>query len=260
MFWTSLGSKYTSLVKPNLKEIILPTPRHPTLRGLLDTAPILPGVLPFGMIYGGAAVAAGLTPLKAQALSLTIFAGASQVAAVDLMARGAAWFTVLLAVLVINSRFVMYAASLAQKLPPQNNLKGLLTSYLLTDQAYAVTLARSDTEPEPRRLVPYYFGAALSLWTTWQIGTAAGILLGSIVPPSWQLEFSIPLMFLALLVPALKDKPCWVAAIVAGIVVLAGKGLPYNLGLIVGSAAGIAAGLLAERKRPADFPDNGEAS
>jgi len=230
--------------------------RPPALAGFLDTLPILPGVLPFGMIYGGAAVAAGLTPLQAQGLSLTIFAGASQVAAVDLMARGAAWFTVLAAVLVINSRFVIYGASLAQKLPRQNRIMGVVTSFLLTDQAYAVTMAHSDTESDPRRLVSYYFGSALSLWTVWQIGTAGGILLGSVVPPSWELEFSIPLMFLALLVPVLKDRPSWVAAAVAGIVVLVGKGLPYNLGLIVGSAAGITAGLLAERGRPRE----GEAS
>ena len=221
--------------------------RPPALAGLLDTLPIIPGVIPFGMIYGSVAVAAGLTPLQAQGLSVTIFAGASQVAAIDLMARGAAWFTVLAAVLVINSRFVMYSASLSQKLPRPGGFMGVLISYLLTDQAYAVTLARSDTESEPRRLVPYYFGSALSLWTVWQISTAAGILLGSVVPPSWELDFSIPLMFLALLVPALKDRPCWAAAAVAGTVVLLARGLPYNLGMMVGAVAGIAAGLLAER-------------
>ena len=76
-----------------------------------------------------------------------------------------------------------------------------------------------------------------------------GVLLGSLVPPSWQLEFSVPLVFLALLVPLLTDRASFVAAGVASIVALVGRGLPWNLGLIVAAAIGIAAGLLAEQRR-----------
>ena len=223
------------------------TRRQAALAGVMDVLPILPGVIPFGMIYGGAAVAAGLSPRLAQAMSLAVFAGASQVAAVDLMTRGAAWFTVLAAVLVINSRFVMYGAALAQVLPRTRGWQGLMASYLLTDQAFAVTLARSGRDPAPDQLLAYYMATSVTLWTTWQLGTLAGIVLGSVVPPTWELEFTIPLMFLALLVPVLKDRPSWMAAAVGGIGMLAGGRLPHNLGLLVGVAAGIAAGLLAER-------------
>jgi 4-azaleucine resistance transporter AzlC len=221
--------------------------RQAALAGLVDTLPILPGVLPFGMIYGGAAVAAGLSPRLAQGMSLAIFAGASQVAAVDLLAHGAAWFTVLGAVLVINSRFVMYGAALAQAWPRPRGWHGVLASYLLTDQAFAVTLARSRLDPLPGRILTYYMSTGFALWATWQIGTAVGIVLGSVVPPTWELEFTIPLMFLALLVPVLKDRPSWMAAAVGGIGMLTGGRLPHNLGLLVGVAAGIAAGLLTER-------------
>jgi 4-azaleucine resistance transporter AzlC len=223
--------------------------RQAALAGLVDTLPILPGVLPFGMIYGGAAIAAGLSPGMAQGMSVAVFAGASQVAAVDLLARGAAWFTVLVAVLVINSRFVMYGAVLAQELPRTRGWQGLFASYLLTDQAFAVTLARSQRDPLPGRILSYYMSTGLALWLTWQVGTLGGVLLGSIVPPTWELEFTIPLMFLALLVPVLKDRPSWIAALVAGAVMLLGGGLPHNLGLLVGVGAGVAAGLAAEGRR-----------
>jgi branched chain amino acid efflux pump len=216
------------------------------LAGVTDVLPILPGVLPFGMIYGAAAVASGLRPLEAQGMSLAIFAGASQVAAIELLAHDAAWWTVLIAMLVINSRFVMYGASLAQTMPRLRGVKGVVASYLLTDQAYAVTLLRSREHPSSHGLVRYYFGASLSLWCTWQVGSAIGILLGALVPASWQLEFSIPLMFLALLVPVLEDRPAWVAAITAGGVMLLTRGLPHNLGLIVGVVMGIAAGMFTE--------------
>ena len=220
--------------------------RQAALAGVVDILPVLPGVLPFGMIYGGAAVAAGLSPRMAQGMSLAVFAGASQVAAVDLLARGAAWFTVLLAVLVINSRFLMYGAVLAQELPRTRGWQGLIASYLLTDQAFAMTLARCHRDPIPGRILSYYMAAGVALWLTWQIGTLGGILLGSVVPASWELEFTIPLMFLALLVPVLKDRPSWIAAITGGGVMLMGGALPHNLGLLVGVAAGVAAGLAAE--------------
>jgi 4-azaleucine resistance transporter AzlC len=229
--------------------------RRAALTGVMDTLPILPGVLPFAMIYGAAAVAAGLTPALAQGMSLAVFAGASQVAAVDLLARGAVWWTVLVAVLVINSRFVMYGAALAPVLPGLRGWRGVAGSYVLTDQAFAITLVRSRDPRSRVSLTPYYLGASAALWSTWQAGTAVGILLGAVVPPSWQLEFSIPLMFLALLVPVLRDRPSLMAAAVAGVAVMLGRGLPHNLGLIVGVAAGIAAGLLGERwagRREAD--------
>jgi branched chain amino acid efflux pump len=225
-------------------------PRRSALAGIRDTAPILPGVLPFGMIYGAAAVAAGLSPIMAQSMSLAIFAGASQMAAVDLLAREAGWITVLVAILVVNSRFVMYGAAMAPVLPQLRGVRGALAAYLLTDQAFAVTIAHGRQNANDTHRFSYYLGASASLWTIWQLGTFGGIVLGAIVPPSWQLEFSIPLMFLALLFPVLHDRPSWFAAAVAGATVLVTRGLPHNLGLIVGVIAGIAAGLAAERRSP----------
>lgn len=218
-------------------------------RGVVDTAPILPGILPFGMIYGAAAVALGMSPGLAQGMSLALFAGASQVAATELLARDAGWLTVLVAILVVNSRFVMYGAALAQVMPRLYGARGALASYLLTDQGFAVTLARSRLDRPRSELVAYYLGSSFALWSTWQLGTACGVVLGAVVPPSWRLEFAIPLMFLALLVPVLRDRPSWLAAVVAGTAVLLGRGLPHNLGLIGGLGAGIVAGLAAESCR-----------
>ena len=119
----------------------------------------------------------------------------------------------------------------------------------MTDQAYAFSVLRFRREPSmPRR--DYYLGAALPLWVLWQLTTAAGVILGAQVPPSWQLEFAIPLTFLALLAPAVRDRPGLSAAIVAGILALTLQGLPFNLGLILASFAGIGAGTAAERRWP----------
>jgi predicted branched-subunit amino acid permease len=140
----------------------------------------------------------------------------------------------------------MYSASLA---PYFRELAGRWRAglaYLLTDQAYAlsVTRFRAD-EPVERRW--FYLGAAAPLWVVWQLCTVAGVLAGARVPESLPLEFAVPLTFLALLVPAVGDRPSAAAAAVAGTVAVVGADLPLNLGLVVGALAGVAVGLLTER-------------
>jgi predicted branched-subunit amino acid permease len=224
--------------------------RHSDLGlGMRDVVPILLGIVPFGMISGASAIAAGLDPVTAMSMSLIVFAGASQLAMCDLIARGAVLPVVVLTALVINLRFVMYSAAIAPYLATAPaRFKGV-ASYLLTDQGFVVTATRARTTPDPHHLRWYYLGASLALWTTWQLSNLAGIQLGTLVPPSWGLEFTIPLTFLALLVPVLRDRPSLVAAAVATVVALLGRALPYNLGLIVATVLGVGAGLLVPRRR-----------
>lgn len=231
--------------------------------GLRDIAPILPGVVPFGMIAGAGAISIGWTAVQAQAMSILVFAGASQVAAIDLLGRGAVGAAIVFAVLVINLRFVMYSAAIAPALPRLSRMRKLVASYLLTDQGFAVTVSRAGRPGRRGRRTgrapfSYYMGASIALWTTWQLGTFAGIVLGSVVPPSWGLDFTIPLMFLALLAPTLKNRAAWTAAIAAGAVAVAGRDLPNNLGLMAGALAGVVAGLLADR--PGAKPGRAAAS
>src|SRR3990170_5786705 len=83
--------------------------------GVVDIAPILIGVLPFGIIAGVVAVEAGLHTVQAIAVSSIVFAGASQLAAIDLIGRDAAPVLIVLTTLVINSRMAIYSAALADR-------------------------------------------------------------------------------------------------------------------------------------------------
>ena len=178
-------------------------------------------------------------------MSYIVFAGAAQLAAIDLIGRHAPAAIVVLTALVINLRFFMYSASLA---PHFNGLplggRGVL-SYLLTDQAYAISITAYHSE---RRIHKhwFYFGAALTLWCVWQVSTAIGVFLGGQIPGSWSLDFAIPLTFLALLFPSIRNRPTVIAAASAGALALVAHRLPYNLGLLVAAAGGIVAGCLAE--------------
>ena len=207
--------------------------------GARDVSPILLGVVPFGMIAGASAINAGFSTLQAMSMSVVVFAGASQLAAIDLLARGAAVPVVVLTVLVINLRFIMYSAALTPHFSHLPARWKVLVSYLLTDQAFVVVVNRYQSEPGMARRRWYYLGTAMILWITWQFGTIVGVFLGNLVPASWELDFTVPLVFVALLVPTLGDRGNRMAALIAGGVALAGQGLPYNLGLILAAFAGI---------------------
>ncbi|WP_244605528.1 AzlC family ABC transporter permease [Halorussus marinus] len=221
------------------------SPRADFVSGVRVSLPILLGIAPFGMVAGVAAVGAGVPTVEALAMSVVIFAGASQLAAAELIGRNAPAVVVVVTVLVINVRMVMYSASIAPYFRDQPGRWKALVAYLLTDQAYAVSLLEFESDGETARRW-YYLGVAASLWVTWQVATVAGIALGASVPDGWRLEFAVPLVFLAVLVPAVTDRATGAAALVGGSVAVTANGLPFNLGLIVAAVVGIGAGLLVE--------------
>jgi 4-azaleucine resistance transporter AzlC len=219
------------------------------LSGVKDELPILVGVVPFGMIYGILALSAGLNPTDAQAMSSVIFAGSAQFMTVQLVKAGTPVLVMILTGFVINLRHVLYSATLA---PYVKHLPGrwkALLAYLLTDEAFAVTVLQYQREGIAPYGHWYFFGAGLALWTSWQISTAVGIFLGAQVPAAWGLDFTLALTFIALVVPALKDRAGIITAAVASVAALLFFGLPYKLGLIASALVAIAAGMWVEGRK-----------
>ncbi len=212
-------------------------------QGVRDVIPLLLGMIPFGFIAGIAAVNAGLGLPEAVGLSAIVFAGTAQLAALDLIGRDAPVAVVVVTAVFINLRMLMYSASIAPHLQNLSSRVKATVAYLLTDQAYALAIARyRNADPT----VWYYFGVAVTLWVVWQLTTIAGVLFGTTVPESVGLEFAVPLVFLALLIPAMEDGPTTVAGVLSGIVAVGTAGLPLNLGLLVGATVGIVSGVLTE--------------
>jgi 4-azaleucine resistance transporter AzlC len=216
------------------------------LRGCLDELPLLVGVAPFGMIYGVLALEAGLNAAEAQSMSWIVFAGSAQLITVELARTGTPEFLMVITAAVVNLRHALYSASVApysRRLPAR--WKAVL-AYLLTDEAYAVTITRFRRGGDLTWGRWYFLGAGLTLWACWQASTAAGILLGPIVPASLALDFTLALTFIALLVPTLKDRPSIAAALSAGLAALAGSALPYQTGLLAAALVGIGVGMALE--------------
>src|SRR3954454_8775072 len=145
-------------------------------------APMLVGVVPFGLVAGATPVARGLGGWVAVGFSTIVFAGASQLAAIDVLGDGGSATVAIVAACAINLRILLYSASLAPHLSREPMRRRLLAAYLLTDQAYAVSIDRWGKGDPPERRLPLYFGAAVTLWVSWQLATLAGVALGSSVP------------------------------------------------------------------------------
>jgi 4-azaleucine resistance transporter AzlC len=221
------------------------TRRH-FMSGLRTSLPLLPAVAPFGFIAGIAAVESGLSPFVAVAMSTLIFAGASQLAAIQLLSAGAAPAVILLTIVVINLRFAMYSASLAPHFSHLGGARKLLAGYFLVDQAYAMSIVRYASMPREAKL-PFYLGIGVTLWVVWELATVLGAFLGTQVPDSWSLHFAVPLTFLSMLIVTVRDRPMLVAACVGGVVATLAQGMPYKLGIITGALCGILAGVAAGR-------------
>lgn len=217
--------------------------------GIRAELPILVGVFPFGLIYGALARNAGLAPLPAQLMSSIVFAGSSQFVAAKLIAEAAPGLVIVLTIAVVNMRHMLYSASVAEYIRDLPLRWKVLLAYLLTDECYAPTIVHYEVDGVKPDSHWFFLGAGLALWLTWQVSSALGIFAGAAIPASWRLDFALPLTFLAIVVPVLKDFPVVAAALTAGIVALLAFGLPYKLGLIVAAFIGILVGTLLERLR-----------
>jgi predicted branched-subunit amino acid permease len=210
--------------------------------------PYLLGIVPFGLVIGVTMVAAGLSPAAAMAMSVIAYAGASMLAATQLLAADSPLAPLLLAVFFINLRFMMYSVSLRPhlgSLPPRWKL---VVGYLLADNAYAMSLARFTEHPDMRGKLGYFLGAAVPVWLSWQVAVGIGIAVGAGLPTNWRLEFAAPLAFIALTIPFLRDRALVGAAISAGATAVAAADLPARLGLVAAAIVGVAVGLLLRKR------------
>ena len=218
--------------------------------GVRAEFPLLVGVFPFGMIYGALALNAGLSKTASQLMSSIVFAGSSQFITAQLIHDSAPGFVIVLTIAVVNLRHVLYSASLAPYVGYLSTRWKTLLSYLLTDEAYAATVIHYEREGVTSLGHWFFLGAGFSLWFIWQVSTALGIFLGTAIPASWSLDFALPLTFIAMVVPVLKNRPAIAAAVSAGVVALLAYALPYKLGLILAALVGIAIGTFLEGKQP----------
>ena len=225
------------------------------LAGRRDEAPLQLGVIPFGMLYGIGAVAAGMPVWLAQLTSMVVFAGAAQLVIVQMLSAAAGALPIGLTAALLNLRHLLYSASVAGHVRHLPRRWRVVLAYLLTDEAYAVAILRytrpeaadqEQAEPDLRHW--YFLGCGLTLWGCWQLSTALGIAFGARIPPEWDIDFAVPLTFIALLTLLVKERAGQAAALVAALAVLALAALPFRLGLVLAIVLGLLAGAAVARE------------
>lgn len=219
---------------------------------------VIVAYVPFGLALGVALASTRVDPITALLSSPIIFAGASQLVAVQLLDQGAGILLVVVAVAVVNARHLLYSASLQPHLADWPRGLRVGGAFFLADPVYALVIARFEAEGggARRERIAYFVAVSGACLVGWTALTAAGIFLGGLVPGWIPLELAIPLTFLLLLLPLIKHRAGLVAAGVGGVAALLADPLPLGLGLLVGAAAGLVAGgivlVRTERAEPAD--------
>ncbi|MFZ6646228.1 AzlC family ABC transporter permease [Undibacterium sp. TJN25] len=204
------------------------------------------GIGAWGLVVGVAMIKAGLTVPQALGMTFLVFAGSAQLASLPLIAAHAPAWVIFLTALVVNLRFVIFSAILAPHFSYLPWRQRAWLGYLSGDVSVGLFIYRYP-EPgyDPRKL-PYLKGLLLPNWTSWQVGSVIGILLGSQVPANWGLGFAGTLAILCIMLPLVMNKAALVGVVVAGAIALATIHMPYKLGLLISVLAGMAVAMAVE--------------
>lgn len=218
---------------------------------LQDSLGIMVSAGGFGLVYGLSARAAGFSPLEAGAMSVLVFAGASQFVAVGYVLGGFSWLAIVLLTAFLNARHLLYAAALAPYLSAQPRWLRAVMAHLLTDEAFALAIAhfrrigRADIRG-------YWIGAIVSTFIPWNIATLVGVTIGGSIPDPAALGLDVifPAAMGGLAVGLITGRRELVAA-VAGAVIGVGVGLAWDpaAGIIAGGVIGPLVGMAVRPAR-----------
>ncbi|GGH43011.1 branched-chain amino acid ABC transporter permease [Frigidibacter albus] len=217
-------------------------------RGFREGLPFVLVIVPFGLLFGVVATEAGFNLAETMAMTVLVIAGASQFAAVQMMADNAPALVVVVTALAVNLRMAMYSAALTPHLGRAPVWQRALIAYTLVDQAYA--LAAQEYELRPRQSmgekVAYFLGVSMVICPLWYGTTLIGATMGEAIPPGMALDFAVPITFLAMVAPMLRTLAHVVAALVSVLVALLLAWMPHNTGLLVAGLVAMAAGAQTE--------------
>ena len=165
---------------------------------LREVLPVVIVVLPFGAVYGTVATSRGLTPAEALGLTASVYAGASQLAALQMVGAGAPLWAIILSVFALNFRHVLYSASLGRMLGRFSPIEKALAFFFLVDPVFGAAEARGI---DHRLTRTFYFTYAILVYLSWVASSLVGVLFGRLVtdPHAAGLDFILPVYFLTLL-------------------------------------------------------------
>jgi predicted branched-subunit amino acid permease len=221
--------------------------RHPEFaRGARDMTATALGIAAWGLLTGIAMAKSGLPLPLALLMSLIVFAGSAQLAALPLLVGGAPLWVVWATALCVNLRFVIFSAGWRRYFGALPRGQRMRMSYFAADLNYALFTKRFPQPPPTGQSVPYFWGSVALNWPSWQLPSLIGLLAGERIPTAWGLGFAGTLALLGLTYSLIGDRSTWVAAAVAGAAAVATYALPLKLNILVAIAAAVVVGLLID--------------
>ncbi|MBD33848.1 MAG: branched-chain amino acid ABC transporter permease [Dehalococcoidia bacterium] len=217
--------------------------------GCLQEIPLQLGVFPFGIAYGILGIEVGLTNIQTYLLSIIIFAGVSQIVFAQLVSTFTPSFMIVGTIGIVNLRHILYGVSLSSYLKKLSLKWRIILSYLITDEAFAISYKRFSEEKKTKYMHFHLLGSGITLWTSWQISTLIGIFIGPSIPNSLNLEYVIPLSFIAIVVVSINTKIKLIIFIMSALLSILLRDLPWNLWIITSALISIIIGVLISNFR-----------
>lgn len=225
--------------------------RHPEFRrGAQEMTGIALGIGAWGLVTGVAMVKSGLEPGLAVMMSLLVFAGSAQLAALPLIANGAPIWVVWATALCINLRFVIFSAQWRPYFAHLPRRRRALLAYFTADLNYVLFMRRFPDPKPSAEQQPYFWGGVLVNAGSWHLMSLLGILLGHRVPTEWGLGFAGTAALLGMTYSMLSDRATWLPAALAGGAAVAAFALPLKMNMLVAIAAAVVMGMVIDHSRP----------
>lgn len=177
--------------------------------GLKNSLPIILGYIPVGIAYAVLATNAGFTSFETVLMSITVFAGAAQILAVGMVSQKATLLAIVIAVFLINARYLILSAYVYTKLRDIPWYKRLVSSFFVTDEDFAMfSLAKKEIAT-----FPYLLGSMTVCYLSWVSGAVIGVFAYNILPESLSAALGIALyaLFISLVVP--RSRGHWYLAL-----------------------------------------------
>ena len=217
--------------------------------GCLQEIPLQLGVFPFGIAYGILGIEVGLTNIQTYLLSIIIFAGVSQIVFAQLFSTFTPSFMIVGTIGIVNLRHILYGVSLSSYLKKLSLKWRMILSYLITDEAFAISYKRFSEEKKTKYMHFHLLGSGITLWISWQISTLIGIFIGPSISNSLNLEYVIPLSFIAIVVVSINTKIKLIVFIMSALFSILLRDLPWNLWIITSALISIIIGVLISNFR-----------
>lgn len=204
------------------------------------------GIAAWGLVTGVAMVKAGLGVPLSLAMSLIVYAGSAQLAALPLIAAGSPIWVVWLTALCVNLRFVIFSAQWRSYFSHLTRAQRWRIAYFAADLNFVLFLRRFPRPTQAPEVLPYYWGGVVTNWCAWQTASILGIVLADQIPVAWGLGFAGTLALVGLMCSLVQGPSTWVSGVVAGTAAVAAFALPFKLNLVVAIAAALAAGAVID--------------